>query len=85
MSSFGDSPTHVVYPPCVGYSGCMETISCGSCGYPLRPCADGYAIDLAHDAYDRLRPEMYGVPRLDGVIYCPPDPRALKHAGHRPA
>jgi hypothetical protein len=59
-------------------------LTCAGCQYPLRPVGDGFVIDLAFDAVDRIRPEMWGLPRLDGVIYCPPNPYALNHTGHVP-
>ncbi|WP_436528607.1 hypothetical protein [Actinoplanes sp. HUAS TT8] len=63
----------------------MDKLICQGCGYPLRPWLDGFVIDLEHDRFDQLRPELDGVPRLDGRIYCPPDPYAIHHAGHMPA
>ncbi|GLW32250.1 hypothetical protein [Actinoplanes regularis] len=64
----------------------MDDLTCKGCEYPLRPVGEGYVIDLEHDPVDRIRPEAWGLPRLDGVIYCPPNPYAVDNpGGHVPA
>jgi len=62
----------------------VQQLVCQGCGYPLRPLADGYVIDLSGDRLDALRPELWGTPRLDGRYWCPPDHYALNPAGHVP-
>ncbi len=66
----------------------MNKMTCGGCGYPLRVFADAddaFVIDLAGDRGDAVRPEAWGLPRLDGNFYCPPNPYAINVTGHIPA